>query len=82
MGVALQESVLFSGKVRENICYGKPEATEDEMVEAAQAADAHGFVSAIPEGYDAAVSRRGTNFRGDNGNAWPSPGPSRPGPKS
>jgi ATP-binding cassette subfamily B protein len=64
VGVALQESVLFSGKVRENVCYGKPEATEDEMVEATQAADAHGFVSAIPEGYDAAVARRGANFSG------------------
>jgi ATP-binding cassette subfamily B protein len=64
IGVALQESVLFSGKVRENICYGRPDATEDEMIEAAIAADAHGFVSAIPEGYDATVSRRGTNFSG------------------
>lgn len=64
VGVALQESVLFSGKVRDNVCYGKPEATEDDMIEAAQAADAHGFVSAIPEGYDAAVARRGANFSG------------------
>lgn len=64
VGVALQESVLFSGKVRENVCYGKPEATEDEMIAAAKAADAHSFVSAIPEGYDAAVARRGTNFSG------------------
>jgi ATP-binding cassette subfamily B protein len=64
VGMALQESVLFSGKVRDNVCYGKPEATEDEMIEAAQAADAHGFVSAIPEGYDAAVARRGANFSG------------------
>lgn len=64
VGVALQESVLFSGKVRENVCYGKPDATEDEMIEASQAADAHGFVSAIPEGYDAAVARRGANFSG------------------
>ncbi|MUG91357.1 ATP-binding cassette domain-containing protein [Scytonema sp. UIC 10036] len=64
VGVALQESVLFSGKVRENICYGKPDATEDEMIEAAKAADAHGFVSAIPEGYDATVARRGANFSG------------------
>lgn len=64
VGVVLQESVLFSGKVRDNVCYGKPDATEDEMIEAATAADAHGFVSAIPEGYDATVSRRGTNFSG------------------
>ncbi|WP_158516713.1 ABC transporter ATP-binding protein [Scytonema hofmannii] len=64
VGVALQESVLFSGKLRENICYGKPDATEDEMIEAARVADAHGFVSAIPEGYDATVARRGANFSG------------------
>jgi ABC-type multidrug transport system fused ATPase/permease subunit len=64
VGVALQESVLFSGKVRDNVCYGKPEATEADLIEAAQAADAHGFVSAIPEGYDAAVARRGANFSG------------------
>lgn len=64
VGISLQESVLFSGKVRENVCYGKPEATEYEMIAAAKAADAHGFVSAIPEGYDANVARRGTNFSG------------------
>ncbi|MGA9379748.1 MAG: ABC transporter ATP-binding protein [Phormidium sp.] len=64
VGIALQESVLFSGKVRENVCYGKPEATENEMIAAAKAADAHGFVSGILEGYDAAVARRGTNFSG------------------
>ncbi|MFB2893114.1 ABC transporter ATP-binding protein [Aerosakkonemataceae cyanobacterium BLCC-F50] len=64
VGISLQESVLFSGKVRENVCYGKPEATEDEMIAAAKAADAHGFVSAIPEGYDANIARRGTNFSG------------------
>lgn len=64
VGVALQESILFSGKVRENICYGRPDATDDEMIEAAGAADAHEFVSRIPEGYDAPVARRGTNFSG------------------
>ena len=63
-GIALQESVLFSGKIRDNVCYGQPDAEEAEMLAAAQAADAHGFVSNIPEGYDAPVSRRGTNFSG------------------
>lgn len=62
--VALQASVLFSGQVRDNICYGKPDATEDEMIAAAMAADAHSFVSVIPEGYDAPVARRGQNFSG------------------
>ncbi len=64
VGIALQESVLFSGKIRDNVCYGRPDATEDEMVAAATAADAHSFVSNIPEGYDAPVARRGTNFSG------------------
>lgn len=64
VGITLQESVLFSGKIRDNVCYGRPDATEDEMVAAAAAADAHSFVSHIPEGYDAPVARRGTNFSG------------------
>lgn len=64
VGVALQESVLFSGAVRDNICYGRPDATEDEIIAAAQAADAHNFVLAIPDQYDAPVARRGTNFSG------------------
>jgi ATP-binding cassette subfamily B protein len=64
VAIVLQESVLFSGQVRDNICYGKPDATEEEMIAAAVAADAHSFVSAIPEGYDATVARRGTNFSG------------------
>lgn len=64
VSIALQESVLFSGKIRDNVCYGHPDATEDEMVTSAQAADAHSFVSNIPEGYDAPVARRGANFSG------------------
>lgn len=64
VGVALQEAVLFSGKIRDNICYGRPDASEDEMLTAARAADADSFVSQLPEGYDAPVARRGTNFSG------------------
>jgi ATP-binding cassette subfamily B multidrug efflux pump len=60
----LQESILFSGDVRENIKMGKPEATDDEMEVAAKAADAHKFLTSTPEGYDRSVSRRGTNFSG------------------
>jgi len=61
---ALQSSILFSGTLRENVSFGKPEATEDEIIAAAQAADAHGFISAIPEGYDARVAQKGSNFSG------------------
>lgn len=64
VGIALQESVLFSGTVRENVLYGNPVATDEVMMMAAQAADAHSFVSNIPEGYDALVARRGANFSG------------------
>jgi ATP-binding cassette subfamily B protein len=64
VSIALQESVLFSGTIRENVCYGRPDASEDEMIASATAADAHGFVMNIPEGYDAAVARRGANFSG------------------
>ena len=61
---ALQESVLFTGTVRGNVLMGNPRADDDAMLKAAQAADADSFVSNIPEGYDAAVSRRGANFSG------------------
>ena len=64
VGVALQESVLFTGTVRGNILVGNAQADDDEMLQAAQAADADSFVDAIPEGYDAAVARRGANFSG------------------
>ena len=63
-GIALQESVLFSGKVRDNLCYGNPDTPEDDMIAAAKAADAHSFVSAIPEGLrrcgGGGMARRGT----------------------
>lgn len=64
VGVALQESVLFSGTVRANLLFGRPDLDDDAMLAAAQAADAHSFVSRIPEQYDAPVTRRGTNFSG------------------
>jgi len=64
VGIALQESVLFSGTVRGNILYGKPDADDEAMVVAAQAADAESFISKIPEQYDAPVARRGANFSG------------------
>ncbi len=61
---ALQEAVLFSGTVRETIAFGDPEMPFDRLVEAAKAADADGFVSAIPGDYDSRVARRGANFSG------------------
>src|SRR5262249_48315485 len=52
VGVVLQEPVLFTGSVRENILFGRPAASEQEVIEAAKAANAHDFVTALPEGYD------------------------------
>jgi ATP-binding cassette subfamily B protein len=64
IGIALQQAILFSGTVRDNVRYGRSEANEDEVVAVAQAADAHGFVSAQVDGYDSAVAREGANFSG------------------
>lgn len=55
VGLVSQEPVLFSCTVRENICYGNPEATQEEVEKAAQAANAHSFISRLPEGYSTQV---------------------------
>jgi ATP-binding cassette subfamily B protein len=64
MGIVPQESVLFSGTVRDNIRYGRPDASDEEVVRAAQAAQAHEFISELPQGYDSRVEQRGANFSG------------------
>ncbi len=64
VGMALQEAVLFSGTVRDNIRYGRPDATDEEVVAAAQAAQAHDFIVAFPDGYDTLVGQRGANLSG------------------
>jgi ATP-binding cassette subfamily B multidrug efflux pump len=64
IGVALQETVLFSGTVRDNIRYGQPDATDDEVIGAARAAQAHDFILALPDGYDTLVGQRGANLSG------------------
>jgi ATP-binding cassette, subfamily B, multidrug efflux pump len=64
VGIALQEAVLFSGSVRDNIRYGRPDAAEDAVIAAAQAAQAHDFIMAMPEGYDTLVGQRGVNLSG------------------
>jgi len=64
MGIALQDPVLFSGTVRDNIRYGRPDATEEEVVVAARAAQAHDFIAAFPEGYDTVLGQRGVNLSG------------------
>jgi len=64
IGVSLQEVVLFSGTIRDNIRYGRPDATEEEVVAAAKAAQAHEFITGIPQGYDTVVGQRGVNLSG------------------
>lgn len=59
-----QSSYLFSGTIRENILYGKPDATETEMIEAAKAAYAHDFIMKLPGGYDTQVGERGNAVSG------------------
>src|SRR5215203_3311339 len=59
VAILLQETLVFDGTVRENIAYGKLEAREEEIVAAAKAADAHGFIEALPEGYDTVVGQKG-----------------------
>jgi subfamily B ATP-binding cassette protein MsbA len=64
VAVLLQETLVFDGTVRENIAYGKPGATEEEIVRAARAADAHDFVMALPAGYDTIVGQKGRLLSG------------------
>jgi ATP-binding cassette subfamily B multidrug efflux pump len=64
IGVVPQETILFSGTVRDNIRYGRPQASDDEVTAAAKAAQAHDFIMALPDGYDSRVAARGANFSG------------------
>ena len=62
--IVLQEPVLFSTSIGENIVYGRPEADRDEMIAAAKAADVHRFIETLPDGYDTAVGERGMTLSG------------------
>jgi ATP-binding cassette subfamily B protein len=64
IGIVLQETTLFSGSIRDNIAFGKPDASLDEIVAAAKAAAAHDFIQSFPEGYDTPVGERGTTLSG------------------
>ncbi|MCC6314696.1 MAG: ABC transporter ATP-binding protein [Thermomicrobiales bacterium] len=64
LAVVLQETLLLDGTIRDNIAYGRPGASEAEIVAAARAADAHRFITALPEGYDARVGQRGRALSG------------------
>jgi ATP-binding cassette, subfamily B, multidrug efflux pump len=64
VGIVPQETVLFSGTLRENIRYGRPDAGDDEVIAAARAAQAHDFIMELTQGYDTHVEERGANFSG------------------
>lgn len=64
IGIVPQETLLFGGTIRENIRYGKLDATEDEIIAAAKAANAHQFITELPDGYDTIVGERGIKLSG------------------
>jgi ATP-binding cassette subfamily B protein len=64
IGVVLQEPFMFSGTIAENISYGKPDATPEEIMRAAKAANAHDFIMKFPDGYDTQVGERGGRLSG------------------
>ena len=64
IGVVLQQTTLFAGTVRENISYGRPEASMEEVISAAEAAQAHSFIMRMPSGYESMVEARGANLSG------------------
>jgi subfamily B ATP-binding cassette protein MsbA len=64
IGIVPQDTQLFGGSVRENIIYGRLDASDEELIEAARAANAHEFISELPDGYDTIVGERGIKLSG------------------
>lgn len=64
IGIVLQDNILFSDSVKQNILMGKPDATEEEVIAAAKAANAHDFIMTLPQGYDTKVGERGVKLSG------------------
>lgn len=64
IGTVMQDTILFSGSIRDNIAFGRPDATDEEVREAARIAQAHDFISGLPEGYDTQLGQRGVNLSG------------------
>jgi ATP-binding cassette subfamily B protein len=64
IGIVTQETFLFSASLRDNIAYGKPEATDQEVMEAAKAAHIHDFITSLPQGYDSVIGERGVGLSG------------------
>ena len=64
IGVVQQDVYLFSGTIRDNIAYGKPDASDEEIIDAAKRANIHDFISELPDGYSTYVGERGTRLSG------------------
>ncbi len=64
IGIVLQETTLFTGTIRQNIAYGRPESTMEEIIAAAQAAEAHDFIMEFADGYETQVGERGVTVSG------------------
>ncbi len=64
IGMVLQNNVLFTGTIRENLLWGKPDASEEELVQAAKDAQAYDFIMALPDGFDTLLTQGGTNVSG------------------
>jgi ATP-binding cassette subfamily B protein len=64
IGIVLQETNLFAGTIRDNIAFGRPDAADEEVIAAAQAAAAHDFIMSFPDGYNTPVGERGTTLSG------------------
>ncbi len=64
IGIVLQETTLFTGTIRDNIAFGRPDATMDDVIAAATAAEAHDFITEFPEGYNTPVGERGSTLSG------------------
>ena len=64
VAMVLQKNVLFSGTIRENLRWGNPDATDEELIEAAKAAQAHDFITSFPQGYDTDLNQGGVNLSG------------------
>ena len=64
IGIVLQDTTLFSGTIRDNIAYGRPDATDEEVFAAAKAAQAHEFITSFPDGYNTVIGERGVTLSG------------------
>ncbi len=64
IGIVLQDTTLFTGTIRDNIAFGRPDATTEQIIAAAKAAAAHEFITSFPQGYDTPVGERGTTLSG------------------